>query len=152
MKLPRRKFLRLVAGAAALPAIPRVASAALDYPTRPVHWIVGFPPGGGADIVARIMGAWLTPRLGQQVIVENRPGAGTNIATEVVVRTAADGYTEQKLLSEPGFRAGAAPRPRLMPPKRISPDHCGPHGRTVMKATRSLRVARGLALAEAGQH
>jgi tripartite-type tricarboxylate transporter receptor subunit TctC len=92
MKLSRRTYLRLAAGAAALPAFSR-AACALDYPTRPVHWIVGFPPGGGADIVARIMGAWLTPRLGQQVIVENRPGAGTNIATEYVVRSAPDGYT-----------------------------------------------------------
>jgi tripartite-type tricarboxylate transporter receptor subunit TctC len=92
MKLPRRKFLHLAAGAASLPALPRYASA-LDYPTRPVHWIIGFPPGGGADIVARIMGAWLAERLGQQVIIENRPGAGTNIATEYVVRAVPDGYT-----------------------------------------------------------
>ena len=92
LKLPRRKFLHLTAGAVALPGLPRVA-AALDYPTRPVHWVIGFPPGGGADIVARILGAWLTERLGQQVIIENRPGAGTNIATEYVVRSAPDGYT-----------------------------------------------------------
>jgi len=92
MKLSRRRYLRLAAGAAALPAWPG-AAAALDYPTRPLHWIVGFPPGGGADIVARIMGAWLAQRLGQQVIIENRAGAGTNIATEYVVRAAPDGYT-----------------------------------------------------------
>jgi tripartite-type tricarboxylate transporter receptor subunit TctC len=92
MKLSRRTCLRLAAGAAALPALPRVA-AALDYPTRPVHWIIGFPPGGGADIVSRIMAAWLSQRLGQQVVVENRAGAGTNIATEYVVRAAPDGYT-----------------------------------------------------------
>src|SRR6516162_9238414 len=90
--IPRRAFMRAAASAAALPAMPRIASA-LDYPTRPVHWIIGFPPGGGADIVARILGAWLTERLGQQVIIENRPGAGTNIATEYVVRSAPDGYT-----------------------------------------------------------
>src|SRR6516164_9827474 len=86
VKLPRRKFLHLAAGAAAVPAASRIALA-LDYPTRPVHLIVGFPPGGGSDIVARIMGPWLTERLGQQVIIENRPGAGTNIATEYVVHS-----------------------------------------------------------------
>jgi tripartite-type tricarboxylate transporter receptor subunit TctC len=92
MKLPRRKFLHLAVGATALSALSDTALA-LDYPTRPVHWIIGFPPGGGADIVARILGAWLAERLGQQVIIENRPGAGTNIATEYVVHSAADGYT-----------------------------------------------------------
>ena len=90
--IARRAFLRAVAAAAALPALPHAARA-LNYPTRPVHWIIGFPPGGGADIVARIVGAWLGDRLGQQVIIENRPGAGTNIATEYVVRSAPDGYT-----------------------------------------------------------
>jgi tripartite-type tricarboxylate transporter receptor subunit TctC len=90
--MPRRAFLRATAAAAALPVLPHAARA-LDYPTRPVHWIIGFPPGGGADIVARIMGAWLAERLGQQIIIENRPGAGTNIATEYVVRSAPDGYT-----------------------------------------------------------
>ena len=92
MKLPRRTFLHLAAGAAALPALWRIASA-LDYPSRPVRWIVGFAPGGGNDIVARLMGQWLSERLGQQFVIENRPGAGTNIATEVVVRAPADGYT-----------------------------------------------------------
>jgi tripartite-type tricarboxylate transporter receptor subunit TctC len=92
MNLSRRTCLRLAAGAAALPCSSHAARA-LDYPTRPVHWIVGFPPGGGADIVSRIMGAWLGERLGQQVIIENRAGAGTNIATEYVVRAAPDGYT-----------------------------------------------------------
>ena len=84
--------MRAAAAAAALSAFPHAARA-LDYPTRPVHWIIGFPPGGGADIVARILGAWLAERLGQQVIIENRPGAGTNIATEYVVHSAPDGYT-----------------------------------------------------------
>ena len=92
MKLPRRRFLHLAAGAATLPAISSIAEAQ-TYPTRPVHWIIGFPPGGGADIVARILGAWLGERLGQEVIIENRPGAGTNIATEYVVHSAPDGYT-----------------------------------------------------------
>ena len=90
--IPRRAFLRFAAAAAAPAAFSRAAFA-LDYPKRPVRWIIGFPPGGGADIVARIMGAWLSERLGQQVIIENRPGAGTNIATEYVVRSAPDGYT-----------------------------------------------------------
>src|SRR5262245_54721965 len=92
MKLPRRNFLHLAAGAAALPAVARIASA-LDYPSRPVRWIVGFAPGGGNDIVARLMGQWLSERLGQQFVIENRPGAGTNIATEVVVNAPPDGYT-----------------------------------------------------------
>jgi tripartite-type tricarboxylate transporter receptor subunit TctC len=92
MKLPRRQFLHLAAGAAALPAVSRIARAQ-TYPTRPVRIIVGFPPGGGADIGARLIGQWLSERLGQQFIVENRPGAGGNIATEVVVRAPSDGYT-----------------------------------------------------------
>jgi tripartite-type tricarboxylate transporter receptor subunit TctC len=91
MKLPRRKFLHLAAGAAALPALSRIARAD-TYPSRPVRMIVGFPPGGGNDIVARLMGQWLSERLGQPVIIENRPGAATNIATETVVRAPPDGY------------------------------------------------------------
>jgi tripartite-type tricarboxylate transporter receptor subunit TctC len=92
MKLPRRNFLHLAAGAAALPALPRIARAQA-YPTRPVRIIVGFPAGGGIDIVARLMGQWLSERLGQPFVIDNRPGAATNIATEAVVRAAADGYT-----------------------------------------------------------
>src|SRR5881409_3086559 len=75
--LGRRRFLHLAAGAAALPAASRIARAQA-YPSRPVRWIIGFPPGGGADTVARIMGPWLSERLGQQVIIENRPGASSN--------------------------------------------------------------------------
>src|SRR5262245_56449522 len=92
MKLPRRTFLHLAAGATALPFAPHVARAQA-YPTRPVRIIVGVPPGGGIDIVARLIGQWLSERLGQQFVIENRPGAGTNIATEAVVRAPADGYT-----------------------------------------------------------
>src|SRR5215471_1994328 len=91
MKLPRRQFLHL-ATAAALLAVSRIASA-LDYPSRPVRWIVGFAPGGGNDIVARLMGQWLSERLGQPFVIENRPGASTNIATEAVVNAPPDGYT-----------------------------------------------------------
>jgi tripartite-type tricarboxylate transporter receptor subunit TctC len=92
MKLPRRNFLHLAAGAAALPAFPRFAWAQ-TYPTRPVRIIVGLAAGGPADIVARLIAQWLSERLGQPFVVENRTGAATNIATEAVVRAPADGYT-----------------------------------------------------------
>jgi tripartite-type tricarboxylate transporter receptor subunit TctC len=93
MKLShRRQFFRLAAGAAALPALSHFAWAQ-TYPTRPVRIVVGFPPGGGADITARLIGQWLSERLGQPFIIDNRPGAGSNIATEAVVRAPADGYT-----------------------------------------------------------
>jgi tripartite-type tricarboxylate transporter receptor subunit TctC len=92
MKLPRRKFLHLAAGAAALPAVSRIAWTQ-SYPTRPVRIVVGFPPGGGADITARLIGQSLSERFGQQFIIENRPGAAGNIATEAVVRAPADGHT-----------------------------------------------------------
>ena len=92
MKLPRRTFLRLSAGAAAFPAMSRIARAQ-SYPTRPVHIIVGFLAGGSTDIVARLMGQWLSERLGQQFFTDNRPGASSNIGTELVVRAPPDGYT-----------------------------------------------------------
>src|SRR5262249_49797410 len=93
MKLPRRRqFLHLAAAAGALPALSRIARAQA-YPSRPVRIVVGFPAGGGVDIVARLMGQWLSERLGQPFIIENRPGAATNIATEAGVRAAADGHT-----------------------------------------------------------
>ena len=88
----RREFITLIGGTAALSALPR-AAAALDYPTRPVHWIVGFPPGGTTDILARLMGQWLSERLGQSFVIDNRPGAGSNIGTEAVAHASADGYT-----------------------------------------------------------
>jgi tripartite-type tricarboxylate transporter receptor subunit TctC len=92
MKLPRRQFLHLAAGAAALPAVSRIAQAQ-TYPTRPVRVIVPFAPAGTTDIAARLMGQWLSEHLGQQFVIENRPGASTTIGTEVVVRAPADGYT-----------------------------------------------------------
>src|SRR5215813_11958741 len=92
MKLPRRAFLHLAAGAAALPAVSHFAWAQ-SYPSRPVRLVVGAPPGGGFDIVARLIGQWLSERLGQPFVIENRPGASSNIATEAVVRAPADGYT-----------------------------------------------------------
>jgi hypothetical protein len=92
VKLPRRRFLHLTACAAALPAVSRIASAQ-TYPTRPVRIIVGFPAGGTGDINARLIGQWLSERLGQPFVVENRPGAAGNIAAEAVVRAPADGYT-----------------------------------------------------------
>jgi tripartite-type tricarboxylate transporter receptor subunit TctC len=92
MKLPRRRFLQLAAGAAALPAILHNASAQ-TYPTRPVRIIVGFPAGTSSDITARLIGEWLLERFGQQFIVEDRPGAGTNIATDSVVHASPDGYS-----------------------------------------------------------
>jgi tripartite-type tricarboxylate transporter receptor subunit TctC len=97
MKIPRRRFLHLAAGAAALPAISRIAGAQA-YPTRPVRVIVGFAPGNTSDVLARLMGQWLSERLGQPFIVENRPGAGSNIATQAVVRAPPDGYTLYTLL------------------------------------------------------
>jgi tripartite-type tricarboxylate transporter receptor subunit TctC len=92
MKLVRRQFLRLAGGAAALPIPGRIAWAQ-GYPARPVRLIVGFAPAGGNDIAARLISRWLSERLGQQVIVENRPGAGTNVGTEAVVNARPDGYT-----------------------------------------------------------
>jgi tripartite-type tricarboxylate transporter receptor subunit TctC len=92
MKLPRRNFLHLAAGAAALPAVSRIAWAQA-YPSRPVRIIVGFAPAGGTDIMARLIGQWLSERLGQQFVIENRPGAASNIGTEVVVNAPPDGYT-----------------------------------------------------------
>ncbi len=92
IKLPRRYFLHLAVGAAALPAVSRIARAQ-TYPSRPVRWIVPYPPGGATDIPARLIGQYLSERLGQQFVIENRTGAGANIGTEAVVRSPPDGYT-----------------------------------------------------------
>src|SRR5256714_6968399 len=92
LKIPRRKFLHLAAGAAALPAVSRIARAQA-YPTRAVRIVVGFAAGGVNDIIARLIGQWLSSRLGQPFIIENRPGAGRNLANEAGVRARPDGYT-----------------------------------------------------------
>src|SRR5262249_5641034 len=104
MKLPRRNFLHLAAGAAALPAVLRIARAQA-YPAQPVRIIVGFPAAGGTDITARLIGQWLSERLGQQFVIENPPGAGTNIATEAVVRAPADGYMLLLVTASNAFNA-----------------------------------------------
>jgi hypothetical protein len=92
MKLPRRTFLHVATGAAALPFLPHIARGQA-YPTRPVRLIVGFPPGGVADVFGRLIGQWLSERLGQPLIIENRPGAGGNLAAEAVAKATPDGYT-----------------------------------------------------------
>ncbi len=92
MQFPRRRFLRLAASAVALPALPRLA-AAQAYPARPVRIVVGYPPGDSPDVVARIMGRWLADRLGRPFVIENKPGAGSNIAVQSVLDSPADGYT-----------------------------------------------------------
>src|SRR5437016_13599834 len=92
MTFPRRQFLRLAGAAVALPAVSRMARAQV-YPSRQIRLIIGYPPGGSADITARLIAQWLSERLGQPVVVESRPGGGTNIATEAVVRAPPDGYT-----------------------------------------------------------
>src|SRR5213593_975294 len=104
MKLPRRKFLHLAAGAAALTAVSRITEAQA-YPARPVRIIVGFAAGGPADIVARLIAQWLSERLGQAFVVENRVGAGSNIAAEAVVRSPPDGYTLLHVTSSNAFNA-----------------------------------------------
>src|SRR5689334_10584081 len=91
MKLSRRKFLHAAAGVAVGPGVSRIASAA-DYPARPVHLIIGYPPGGSADMTARLTGQWMSERLGQQFIVESRPGAATNIACDRIRRARSAGW------------------------------------------------------------
>ena len=92
MKLPRRKFLHFATAAAAFPSLTGIASGS-DYPVRPVHIVVSFPPGGAPDIIARLVGQWLSERLDQQFFVDNRPGAAGNIGTEIVAKAPPDGYT-----------------------------------------------------------
>ena len=97
MKLPRRRLLHLAAGAAALPTLSRTANAQA-YPTQPVRIIVGFAAGSGSDIMARLMAQWLSERLGQPFVIENRAGAGGNVGTEAVVKAPPDGYTLLKVV------------------------------------------------------
>src|SRR5262245_27803361 len=104
MKLPRRQFLHLATGAAALPAASRFAWAQ-TYPTRPVRLIVTTAAGGSPDIIARLIGQWLSERLGQPFVIENRPGAGTNLGTEIGVRAPPDGYTLLMALSANAINA-----------------------------------------------
>jgi tripartite-type tricarboxylate transporter receptor subunit TctC len=104
MKIPRKQFLYLAAGAAVLPALSRIARAQA-YPARPVRIIVGFAAGGTTDIISRLIGQWLSERLGQQFIIENRPGASANLATEAVVRAPADGYTLLALVATNAINA-----------------------------------------------
>jgi tripartite-type tricarboxylate transporter receptor subunit TctC len=104
MKLPRRNFLHLAAAAVALPAMSRIARAQA-YPTRPVRVIVPFAPGGGTDLLARLIGQWLSERLGQPFVIENRPGGGTNIGTEAVVRSPPDGYVLLQVTSSNAINA-----------------------------------------------
>ena len=125
MKLPRRRhFLHLAAGAAALPAMSRIASAD-TYPSRPVHMIVGFPAGNASDIIARLIAQSLSERLGQPFVVENRPGAGSNIGTEVVVRAAPDGYTLLLVASANAINATLYEKPQLQfhPRHRTGREH-----------------------------
>jgi hypothetical protein len=118
MKLPRRQFLHLAAGAAALSAASRIASAQA-YPTRSVRIVVGYAAGGTSDIVGRLVGQWLSERLGQQFIVENRPGASANLATEAVARATADGYTLLVVTSVGIDRSvGLGPSSRRVPRRR----------------------------------
>jgi tripartite-type tricarboxylate transporter receptor subunit TctC len=104
MKLARRTFLRLPAGAVALAAAPRVVWA-LDYPTRPIRFFVEFFPASLGDVIARVMAQWLSNGLGQQVVVENHPGEGGNLATEIVVRSPPDGYTLLEVTSANAWNA-----------------------------------------------
>ena len=104
MKLPRRQFLHLAAAATALPAVSSIALA-VNYPTRPVHLVVGYPPGLAPDIIARLVGAPLSERLGQPVVIDNRPGAGSNIGTEIVATASPDGYTLLLVASTVAYNA-----------------------------------------------
>lgn len=120
MKLHRRRFLNLVAGAAALPAMARSAKAH-NYPNRPIRWIVGFTPGGGSDALVRIMAQWLSDRLGQPVIVENKPGAGTNLSLQAAANSPPDGYTLVLFGSSTAINSTLYPKRPFNPARDIAP-------------------------------
>jgi len=137
MKLPRRTFLHLAASAAALPALPCVARAQA-YPTRPVRWIVGFAPGGSADIHARLMAHWLSERLGQQFVIENRPGAATNIALQAAINSKPDGYTLVSLTSTNASNATLYDSLLFNLQRDIIPIACVARGALVLEVTPSF--------------
>jgi tripartite-type tricarboxylate transporter receptor subunit TctC len=142
MKLPRRQFLHLAAGAAALPIASRI-SWAQSYPSRPVRVIVGYAPGGGTDIAARLIGQWLTDRLGQPFIIENRLGAAGNIGTEAAVRSAADGDTLLLVSLANAINATLYDKLNYNFIRDIAPG-CGHHARTKRDGVNpSLPLARG---------
>src|SRR5215472_12107828 len=144
MKLPRRNFLHLAAGTAALPAVSRVAWAQA-YPSRPVRIVVGFPPGGQHDINARLIGHWLSERLGQQFIVDNRPGASGNIAMEAVARSPPDGYTLVTVATSSAVNATLFDNPTFNFLRDIAP--VGTISRNVLVMEHpSVPVATGLEL------
>jgi tripartite-type tricarboxylate transporter receptor subunit TctC len=137
MQLFRRKFLHLAASAAALPAVSHIARGQ-TYPERPVRMIVGFPPGGTADIVARLLGDRLSERLGQPFVVENRPGASTNIATEAVVRALPDGYTLLVVDASPAINATLYPHLSFVFLRDIAPIACVIRSPSVMVVNSSF--------------
>jgi tripartite-type tricarboxylate transporter receptor subunit TctC len=120
MKIPRRRFLYLAASAAALPAMSGVAGAQ-TYPNRPIRWIVGYPPGGGADAIVRILGTWLSEQLGQPVVIENKPGAGTNLSIQAAASSPPDGYTLVLFGSSTAINSTLYPKLPFNPARDIAP-------------------------------
>src|SRR5215510_13128487 len=145
MKLPRRNFLYLAAGAAALSGVSRIASAQA-YPTRPVRIVVGFAPGGLNDINARLIGHWLSERLGQQFIIDNRPGASGNIAMESVVRSPPDGYTLVTVATSSAINATLFENLSFIFLRDIAPVGTISRNVLVMEVHSSVPVATGLEL------
>jgi tripartite-type tricarboxylate transporter receptor subunit TctC len=145
MKLPRRNFLHLAAGAVALPAVSRIARAQA-YPTRPVRIVVGFAPGGNHDINARLFGHWLSERLGQQFIIDNRPGASGNIAMESVVRSPPDGYTLVTVAASSAINATLFENLPFIFLRDIAPVGTISRNVLVMEVHPSVPVATGLEL------
>jgi tripartite-type tricarboxylate transporter receptor subunit TctC len=141
MTLPRRSFLHLAASAAAVPAMSRGASAQA-FPARPVRIIVGYAAGGGTDISARVIGQWLSERLGQQFIIENRPGGATNVATEAVARSAPDDYTLLLATAASAINASTTTSSTSISSRtpRRSPPSCGAagHGRDPVASVKSV--------------